>query len=386
MNPWRRKTALFLCAVLAALQSGRSKNWARAIRSEVEMVDDDREALAFAWGAVTGLLPTFLSALLFPRTASPSVLTTDQGRVAQTGEGLRSHPRRIAVICGAAAVALGLGYLGAAGAPAPYLIVNMLALLIGLSAFAILRLTGGGQRRGDIVLIALAGILLAATLFGSAIEGATRWIKLGSLFVQPSLILLPPMIVAFARSATPLSTLAIVVATITIAAQPDRAMVALAFAGLLAIAVARLGSLALVAASVAAIGLAYTLVTPDTLPAAAYVDGVLYSSFAVHPMVGVAVWAGSALLVVPAVAGWFADRDGRTAYLAFGAAWATAIAAAGLGNYPTPLVGYGGSAILGYLLSVAALPRAAEARRRTRPPMVRAHGRRDEAGMRMSAA
>jgi hypothetical protein len=379
VNPWRRKTALFLCAALAALQSRRSKNWARAIRSEVEMVDDDREALAFAWRAVAGLLPTFLSALLFPRTASPSALTTDQGRVAQTGEGLRSHPRRIAVICGAAAVALGLGYLGAAGAPAPYLIVNMLALLIGLSAFAILRLTGGGQRRGDIVLIALAGILLAATLFGSAIEGATRWIKLGSLFVQPSLILLPPMIVAFARSATPLSTLAIVVATITIAAQPDRAMVAVAFAGLLAVAVARLGSLVLVAASIAAIGLAYTLVTPD-------VDGILYSSFAVHPMLGVAVWAGSALLVVPAVAGWFADRDGRTAYLAFGAAWATAIAAAGLGNYPTPLVGFGGSAILGYLLSVAALPRAAEARRGTRPPMVRALGRRDEAGMRMSAA
>lgn len=386
MTPWRRKTALFLCAVLAALQSGRSKNWARAIRSEVEMIDDDREALAFAGEAVAGLLPTFLSALLFPRPASPPDSTTDQGQAAHTGDGLQSHPRRIAVTCGAAAVVLGLGYLAAAGAPAPYLIVNILALLIGLSAFAILRLTGGGQQRGDIVLMALAGILVAATLFGTTIEGATRWIQLGSLFVQPSLILLPPMIVAFARSGTPLATFAMVVATIATAAQPDRAMVAVAFAGLLAVAVTRLGSLTLVAAGVAAIGLAYTLVTPDTLPAAAYVDGILYSSFAVHPMVGVAVWAGSALLVVPAAAGWFADRDGRTAYLAFGAAWGSAIAAAGLGNHPTPLVGYGGSAILGYVLSVAALPRAVEARRGTRPPMAQAHGRRDEANMRMSAA
>jgi cell division protein FtsW (lipid II flippase) len=31
------------------------------------------------------------------------------------------------------------------------------------------------------------------------------------------------------------------------------------------------------------------------------------------------------------------------------------IAAAAIGNYPTPLVGYGGSAILGYLLSAALL-------------------------------
>jgi hypothetical protein len=34
-------------------------------------------------------------------------------------------------------------------------------------------------------------------------------------------------------------------------------------------------------------------------------------------------------------------------------------AAAALGNYPTPLVGYGGSAVLGYLLSVALLPAGA---------------------------
>jgi hypothetical protein len=35
------------------------------------------------------------------------------------------------------------------------------------------------------------------------------------------------------------------------------------------------------------------------------------------------------------------------------------VAAAALGNYPTPLVGYGGAAVLGYLLSVALLPSGA---------------------------
>ena len=42
----------------------------------------------------------------------------------------------------------------------------------------------------------------------------------------------------------------------------------------------------------------------------------------------------------------------------FGAIWAAVVLAAALGNYPTPLVGYGGSAIVGYLLSLMAFPSA----------------------------
>ena len=46
-------------------------------------------------------------------------------------------------------------------------------------------------------------------------------------------------------------------------------------------------------------------------------------------------------------------------HVAFGIVWSGIMVAAALGNYPTPLVGYGGSAVLGYLLSLAALPAAA---------------------------
>ena len=40
----------------------------------------------------------------------------------------------------------------------------------------------------------------------------------------------------------------------------------------------------------------------------------------------------------------------------FGTVWLGVIVAAALGNYPTPLVGYGGSAILGYALSLSFMP------------------------------
>ena len=45
----------------------------------------------------------------------------------------------------------------------------------------------------------------------------------------------------------------------------------------------------------------------------------------------------------------------------FTALWACLVASAMLHNYPTPLVGYGASSILGYLLVALALPRSERA-------------------------
>lgn len=67
------------------------------------------------------------------------------------------------------------------------------------------------------------------------------------------------------------------------------------------------------------------------------------------------------LLVVPSVIGWRRAEQSRAIYVAFGAVWFAAILAAALGNYPTPVVGYGGSAIIGYALSLLALPKFSSA-------------------------
>ena len=61
-------------------------------------------------------------------------------------------------------------------------------------------------------------------------------------------------------------------------------------------------------------------------------------------------------MLVPAIAGHIRDSDHRPVYAVFGAVWLAVILAAALGNYPTPLVGYSGSAILGYLISLLGLP------------------------------
>ena len=62
------------------------------------------------------------------------------------------------------------------------------------------------------------------------------------------------------------------------------------------------------------------------------------------------------MLIVPAIAGRWMDPGNREVHAVFGAVWLGVVVAAALGNYPTPLVGYGGSAILGYVLSLSLMP------------------------------
>jgi hypothetical protein len=130
-------------------------------------------------------------------------------------------------------------------------------------------------------------------------------------------------------------------------------MLALALA---ALATARRDVLSVTALLAALVAFAATLARPDRLPASPFVDGILYTSFAVHPLAGAAIVLGLCLLVLPAIAGRFGDREDDAARRVFGALWIAGIAAAALGNYPTPVVGYGGSAILGYVLSLSAFP------------------------------
>lgn len=164
------------------------------------------------------------------------------------------------------------------------------------------------------------------------------------------------MVVAFARRNGVLETVGIILLAAALALQPDRAMSGALAVGLGAIAVLRPGRSVVVALTAALAGFAVTLMRGDTLPAVPFVDGIIWTSFDVHPLAGSAVVAGAALLIVPAIVGLIRTPASRPAHAAFGGVWFAIIVAAAVGNYPTPLVGYGASAIIGYLLSIAMLP------------------------------
>lgn len=267
------------------------------------------------------------------------------------------RPRTLVLLCGAGAVGLGMTYLAAAGAPFRYLIVNLAALILGASLWLALgRAACARLRHSGLMVLGLAGALLLTAFFGLAADGASRWVSVGPLKVQVSLVVLPVMVVLYARQPDATGTAGMAAAALALAVQPDRAMAGVLAAGLVGLLWARTSRLPLLAAIAAIAAFGWTFLAPDAPPAVPYVDRILYTAFDVHPLAGLAVVIGAAALALPALAATRAATEARPALIAFGACWLTVVVAAALGNHPTPLVGYGGSAILGYLLSGALLP------------------------------
>jgi hypothetical protein len=328
----RRRLAATIVRLAAIILPARLRDWGRAMAGELAAIERPGAALAFALGCLAAALRQTISFHL-------------------------RHPRRLAAYCAIGATGLGLAYMTTAGAPFSYLAINAAALAIGLLTVGVLteakRLwrIGGGA-----VGVALACLILLTSLFGVSADGATRWISAGGIPLQPGLFLVPAVALGFARGRDSASLLAILIAALALALQPDRAMAGALALAMAALALTRPERGVLVALGAALAGFAATLVRADNSPAMPFVDQIFTSSFGVHPLAGLAVLAGAALMLVPAIAGYIRDPDHRPSYATFGAVWLAVILAAALGNYPTPLVGYGGSAILGYLLSLLGLP------------------------------
>lgn len=352
MSRIERSLSRLLCGAITALQADTRQPWAKAISAEAEAIADDGAALGFALEAFWGMLPGALARLFLP----PPL----HGDGRSPGEAPRGDPSRMVgpatmvIVCAAAATILGAISLLSSGAPVHYALVNGAALAIGLAIWAMWRLAGW-DRTGPVLPAALLAGLLLSFAFGITAAGATRWFALGPILIQPSLIVLPPLIVLFAQSRSSLVSLVMAGAVLVIAAQPDRAMSAAALAGVLCAVLRKPDAPRLGVLGIAALGFAYTMITPDRLPATPFVDGVLRGDFADGPLTLLAVWASAGLLLVPAILGWLRHAEARRAYGAFGAIWVAVILAAVLGNYPSPAAGYGGSAIVGYILSGAAL-------------------------------
>lgn len=361
----RRGLADLACRALQATLPPSLHSWGWAVRCETAGIPDDTKALLFALDSLCGLMPRAVASHLLQPFASligDGAPFSEGSTSMPVSDAMMRRPRALGIACAIGAVVLGLAHMMLADAPTRYLGVNVGALAIGLMMLVLIGRTApiGRQWTGGAI-VAMTGALLATALAGTEVEGVSRWVKLGGFAIQPSLILLPLMIVAFSQARSFLATAGIVAAAAAMALQPDRAMAGMLVLGLAALSTICRDRQSIVALAASIAGFVVTLARADTLPAVPYVERVFYSSFDAHAGAGLAVVIGSALLLIPAIVGWRRDADNRATYAAFGAVWLAAITAAALGNYPTPIVGYGGSAIIGYILSLLALPKRAEA-------------------------
>ncbi len=337
------------------------QQWAEAMRAEIAHTTNSREAFHYALGCL-------FAALRFRLTVEASHF---DNCVLDNGSAKTSLA--IPIAGGLGAVAIGIIYLLAADAPSFMITANIAAVLIGLILLATLQWTTQlTPRLATVFAVSGALILIGTALFGNSMEGASRWIKAGPMFVQTSLLLLPLIVILYAKISNVWTLLAIIVSAAAMAIQPDRAMAGAIFAAISVLAVFRRTRQNIAACFVTGVAFLATLAQADHLLAVPYVDHILWTSFDVHPGLGMAMWFGIGLLFLPVLL----SRSLRSApeILVFAACYAAIIGAAAMGAYPTPIVGYGGSAIVGYFLSLTALRRvslnsdARETERREQPP------------------
>ena len=269
--------------------------------------------------------------------------------------GLRGH-RPLALAAAAAAVSAGCLLLLLSGAPLRMPVMNFAALLIGLTALLALRAAAALLSRPahwDWALLATSLLVPFTALAGAEAGGVARWMIIAGLTTQPALMIVPPLAIAFALRPSAVRAAAVGCAAAGVALQPDPAAAAMLALGTLAALAARKPTPAAVGAAVAAAAALFAAwLSSPLLPPAPFVEQVLPTAIGLGLATTIVAAAGLALLFLPALT---SDQDHPQARLAFAGVWLGAVLAALAGSYPTPVLGFGGSAILGYVLSVGLL-------------------------------
>ena len=208
-------------------------------------------------------------------------------------------------------------------------------------------------------MISAAAILVVAVLMlttGVEMQGAHRWLALGPVLIHPASLLGAPLLWLVAQDADDVWTAGVAALTILTFDLGFDGAASLAFAlgtiGLLAAARGSWKTLAPLAALAWILAL-WSLTRSQALPRVPYVEDVVPTVWAMSPILGVA--AGLALVVLSAPllwVGWRARGVGAAVGLAMAGFWIGLSAANLLGAYPAPVVGYGASPVIGWLVAI----------------------------------
>jgi hypothetical protein len=252
-----------------------------------------------------------------------------------------------------AAVASGLWAFWLGDAPASYLSINAGSLLVAVIAmFAVP--AGRLGRRGATWIVAICLTGMAATLAsGFDLDGVRRWLPLGPVRLHAGMLLLPAMLAALPRLSDRWRLAPVAAIAALVVLQPDFASALALGAGYIA-SHGRRWREPLIAAGhgVVMLGAIVCAFRNDPLAPVRFVENMVADSWMLHPGLGLLIL--TALLIAIAAPVW-AKASHKDSALGVSGAWAGFTAASLVGAYPTPLAGYGASAIMGYGMAIAVL-------------------------------
>ena len=257
-------------------------------------------------------------------------------------------------ISASVAVLLGLAVQHLLGAPTSGLMVQAAGAGVGaILFFALSRVHPPGRTSVTAVGLAICLVAMALPLIvGPELAGARRWLLLGPISIQPSMILLPLVIwlVAVPRPGMDKSLLVLAIASILALQFDAAALTGLTLAWLAGhLPSARRGEIHVrgVAFGLAVLT-AWAWMRPDALPSVAWVEQVLPNAWGRGLWAGVIATLATLLVITPVI---LLARGGQAA-LSLAAFYVGLVGAALVGNYPLPVVGLGASLVVGWLMAL----------------------------------
>lgn len=279
---------------------------------------------------------------------------------------------KVAAIGVLPALLLGLFVMIAHGAPPALPATNVAAGVLALLVVIV-----AGKRLATLVadrpIVVAAAVLSleACTLLAAGIDGVHRWVSLGGVRLHPAAIgdplLLLSSVVLWLRRRCWAATSCVAAGLALHVLQPDAGQATALATGALALALVPAATLAERLALLAAVAAGSVLAwsRPDPLLPVDMVETIVQRAFELHVGVGALAVAALASLpasaLVPAVRGTRVADPRRAASVALAAYLSASIVVAVFGEFPTPVLGFGASPILGAALGLgvlAALPRA----------------------------
>lgn len=242
----------------------------------------------------------------------------------------------------------GLGYLALFGAPISYMLVNAVALLAGAiwAMIGWLPKAESLARGGTIALI----VLLALTLrIGPEADGITRWVSLGDFPLHVGLAVIPALAVLSARDDL-LGPFILLLALAIAAFQPDAASTLALTGAAFGLALANFDRRVGAVGGLGLFATAWAALLPNLAPQP-FVERVLAELWSASPF---AAFVLAASLIASLALILRAPVPARPRF-ALAGALAGFIVAALLGDYPTPLIGYGAASIIGLGLALPAI-------------------------------
>lgn len=200
-------------------------------------------------------------------------------------------------------------------------------------------------------------IFLMLTFVGGGIEGVNRWVSIGIIKFNASMIALPIIIISLWKLLQAKSLIFTIVTTMVISVllliQPDASQLT-AFAIPMMVMLTRENNkkyLRIIIVGILSLLVILSWIFLDKLPAVAYVEGIL----GLLKGVGL-IWfilGVISLIILPVPFILFPPKKFKLPSICLGLYFAMNLISTLFGNFPIPLMGYGISPIIGYSIAIS---------------------------------